>query len=202
VLLLIDLLLDLRSWLPKRSPNWRVECMRVYRRSPQHSTVTVLGWAEAKYDYWKELEPHPIFGPPVAFQSESEARDWIDRNFTSRYLAEGMRVYRPGDWRPFYTRELSADEGKKRFLKSLQRERRSRDESLNYPEDWAELKRQVLVRDAHRCANCGSSGEMHVHHIVPLSKGGTNNLTNLKALCRDCHVLVHPHMKDQVRDFD
>jgi 5-methylcytosine-specific restriction endonuclease McrA len=72
----------------------------------------------------------------------------------------------------------------------------------NYPEDWQELKHQVLVRDGYRCANCGGTGEMHVHHIVPLANGGSNQLTNLKALCKDCHQRIHPHMKGGVKDFD
>jgi 5-methylcytosine-specific restriction endonuclease McrA len=71
-----------------------------------------------------------------------------------------------------------------------------------YPVDWVELKRQVLARDDYECGNCGGTGEMHVHHIVPLSKGGTNQLSNMKTLCKECHERIHPHMKYQVRDFD
>ena len=26
-----------------------------------------------------------------------------------------------------------------------------------------------------------------VDHVIPLYKGGTNDLTNLEALCRNCH---------------
>jgi hypothetical protein len=211
VLLLIDLLLDLRSWLPKRSSNWRVESKRVVRTSQaRRSLRSTVGpsatgwvksclWCELYPDDDSDFQPPFSFRPPFSFPSDSEARDWVDRHFALGQQSEGMRVYRPGERRPFYLRELSEEEGRKKFWQS---EHRSRDQSLCYPEDWAELKHQVLVRDGYHCANCGGSGEMHVHHIVPLSKGGTNNLTNLKALCRNCHVLVHPHMKDQVRDFD
>lgn len=30
-----------------------------------------------------------------------------------------------------------------------------------------------------------------VHHIKPLSEGGTNELSNLVVLCPNCHALVH-----------
>lgn len=66
-----------------------------------------------------------------------------------------------------------------------------------YPENWDQLRRQVYARDNYCCSNCGSpSSELHAHHIVPLSKQGTNNLTNLITLCVDCHKKLHPHMRD------
>lgn len=44
----------------------------------------------------------------------------------------------------------------------------------------------------HICVNCGfESGILHLHHIVPLIKGGTNNLTNVVYLCEECHSKVH-----------
>lgn len=69
-------------------------------------------------------------------------------------------------------------------------------------EAWDSLRRQVYKRDGYTCANCGAKGggdkstELHAHHIVPVSRGGTNVLTNLKTLCRDCHEKVHPYMRD------
>lgn len=42
------------------------------------------------------------------------------------------------------------------------------------------------------CFNCQvSDGEFHVHHIVPLADGGTNNRLNLSLLCLECHGKVH-----------
>jgi hypothetical protein len=64
-----------------------------------------------------------------------------------------------------------------------------------YPDDWVELRMQVLARDGYRCANCPATHGLHVHHIVPLSKGGTNQLSNLIVLCEDCHKKLHPHMR-------
>lgn len=40
------------------------------------------------------------------------------------------------------------------------------------------------------CANCKAVAQ-HLHHIVPLSLGGTNNHTNIVALCGECHGKVH-----------
>ncbi|MBI4789589.1 MAG: HNH endonuclease [Chloroflexi bacterium] len=63
-----------------------------------------------------------------------------------------------------------------------------------YPYDWDRIRQQALTRDGHRCGNCGSNTKLQVHHIVPLSKVGTNQLSNLRTLCLDCHKRVHPYM--------
>ena len=65
---------------------------------------------------------------------------------------------------------------------------------VDYPSNWEELRGQARARDDYECGNCHATTFLHVHHIVPLSKGGTNNLSNLRALCEDCHKCLHPHM--------
>lgn len=42
------------------------------------------------------------------------------------------------------------------------------------------------------CVNCGiKCDSIHYHHIVPLSKGGTNNISNIVPLCEKCHGAIH-----------
>lgn len=41
------------------------------------------------------------------------------------------------------------------------------------------------------CGNCGSDENVEYHHIVPLSIGGTNRLTNIVPLCNRCHKAFH-----------
>lgn len=66
---------------------------------------------------------------------------------------------------------------------------------LPYPENWNELTTIVKARDSHRCTECGASDvELHVHHIVPLSQDGGNQLDNLITLCDYCHRQLHPRM--------
>lgn len=42
-----------------------------------------------------------------------------------------------------------------------------------------------------RCAKCGSDEYIEYHHIKPLSRGGTNKLSNIIPLCSQCHSKVH-----------
>ena len=52
---------------------------------------------------------------------------------------------------------------------------------------------KVFVRDRFRCAvpGCRSRRCLEVHHIVPRSLGGTNELSNLVLLCAGHHQLHH-----------
>ena len=41
--------------------------------------------------------------------------------------------------------------------------------------------------DSYCCQECGKSEDLTIDHIVPLSKGGTDDLDNLRWLCRKCN---------------
>ena len=52
------------------------------------------------------------------------------------------------------------------------------------------IRLKVLKRDGYRCVYCGAHGkdcELQVDHRVPLSKGGSNHVSNLLASCRKCN---------------
>ena len=65
-----------------------------------------------------------------------------------------------------------------------------------YPSNWEELSKAVRDRDGYRCGHCGSPNlVLHTHHVIPLSRGGSNAMANLMTLCEKCHRSKHPHMK-------
>lgn len=61
---------------------------------------------------------------------------------------------------------------------------------LTYPPDWEERRMAVHARD-RVCKECGSSGNLHVHHVTPLGRGGNNKSGNLVLLCEACHQKAH-----------
>ena len=50
-------------------------------------------------------------------------------------------------------------------------------------------KKYVASNQKWRCGNCNNilDATYEVDHIIPLYKGGNNDLTNLMAMCRNCH---------------
>jgi len=55
---------------------------------------------------------------------------------------------------------------------------------------WRKLRLVVIKRDNYKCANCGSSINLCVHHIVPVRNGGKDTLDNLVTVCNICHPTV------------
>lgn len=58
-------------------------------------------------------------------------------------------------------------------------------------EVWLEQRKAVWHRDGKKCVRCQTPvalEECHIDHIVS-GKRGTNKMSNLRTLCRRCHVL-------------
>ena len=55
---------------------------------------------------------------------------------------------------------------------------------------WKAARREVLLRDNYQCQVCKAvvaGRRAHVDHIVPKSKGGSDEVANLRTLCVSCH---------------
>lgn len=67
--------------------------------------------------------------------------------------------------------------------------------------DWFKIRDQVLDRDGRQCKNCGAKRNLVVHHVVPITSRGTNDLGNLLTLCRQCHRAAHDQRFGTDRTF-
>jgi hypothetical protein len=53
------------------------------------------------------------------------------------------------------------------------------------------IRHEVFKRDSYKCIECGASKDdrcLHVDHIIPVSRGGTDELDNLQTLCEGCNL--------------
>jgi hypothetical protein len=51
----------------------------------------------------------------------------------------------------------------------------------------SEVKQQVWQRDKGKCVLCGSKRHLEFDHELPVSKGGSNTVNNIRILCKDCN---------------
>ena len=49
------------------------------------------------------------------------------------------------------------------------------------------IRKLIFERDFYRCINCGTHKSLSIDHIVPVSKGGGNEIKNLQTLCTTCN---------------
>jgi hypothetical protein len=57
------------------------------------------------------------------------------------------------------------------------------------PPDWPARRRRVLVRDGRICYVCGGPNADEVDHVIPRSRGGTHDESNLRAIhASPCHA--------------
>jgi len=53
---------------------------------------------------------------------------------------------------------------------------------------------QLDIEDVWRCEMCGkfrNIQRLEIHHILFRSHGGTDDIDNLAAVCRECHMKIH-----------
>jgi 5-methylcytosine-specific restriction endonuclease McrA len=53
------------------------------------------------------------------------------------------------------------------------------------------VSRAVYNRDGWHCRKCNKNSELHPHHVIFRSAGGSDDLNNLLTLCAKCHAGIH-----------
>lgn len=66
--------------------------------------------------------------------------------------------------------------------------------------EWATLRAKIFKRDAFTCTYCGATDQpLECDHIVPVSKGGTNDDDNLTTACKPCNRSKNDKLVDEWR---
>ena len=61
-----------------------------------------------------------------------------------------------------------------------------------YGASWRRIRAAVMARDNYLCQVCAADGRVtpatEVDHIRPKARGGTDEMDNLRSICRQCHA--------------
>jgi 5-methylcytosine-specific restriction endonuclease McrA len=62
-----------------------------------------------------------------------------------------------------------------------------------YPSNWNQIRFARFEKEGYICRLCGvySKGDLHLHHIRPVTLGGNHSEDNTAPLCSNCHEYVH-----------
>ncbi|MDD2259444.1 MAG: HNH endonuclease signature motif containing protein [Bacilli bacterium] len=101
---------------------------------------------------------------------------------------------------PELTHETYCEEHKALKQKQYETFKREPNHDKKYGNNWRRV-RDLYVKQHPLCEQCLKKGKMipveEVHHIKPLSQGGTNKFSNLMSLCQSCHTKIHYEIGDR-----
>lgn len=80
-----------------------------------------------------------------------------------------------------YKKELTRLENEKQHLKHRLKKYKN---TSHVPKS---VRKAVYERDNHTCQCCGIKEDLTLDHIVPRSRGGSNDMNNLQTLCKSCN---------------
>ena len=101
---------------------------------------------------------------------------------------------------PELTDERYCQEHARLAIRNYNRNTRTRDQKRRYGNHWKRT-RDAFLEEHPFCEICRSEGRIvqadTVHHILPISEGGSNEWDNLQALCHTCHSRLHARRGDR-----
>ena len=83
--------------------------------------------------------------------------------------------------------------GKREAKSQMIRQRR-----VQFANQYETLFLKLLSATDYKCQQCGDSNALTIDHKIPLSKGGTDELSNLQFLCRKHNSQKHDKMPMEV----
>lgn len=187
---------------------------RGYRQIEHTKRNGIIGKVCKRCDAWKSLNDFPVDNQKsdgrhtyCAECNASKSREawkqdrktWNERSRQDYYRHRKKRLHQVKEYRQENLDQIRAYDrrrNKKRYQENpgkrakYSHDRRAREANADgsyTAEEWRELCEQY----DHTCLCCGKQEpeiSLTVDHVVPLSKGGTNNIDNLQPLCLTCNL--------------
>jgi len=162
----------------------RLHRIKFYRRNPEAEIAAVKAYYRANR---KKIRARAnAYDAANPDKKRAFFRAWYERNREKRAKQKAEeRKANPEVVRSRYKRWAAANPEQ---VQANNRRRHARKKGAEGRHSGAEVK-DLLLRQRARCASCAASLKpgYHVDHIVPLSKGGTNWITNIQLLCPTCN---------------
>lgn len=160
-----------------------LDVVKIDAYAPEDPRILDAGW-RAELAYYTSLawcRKHGTYdmSPQDAFACVQQTSPATKRRTANTLTSVGLWTTTPTGWSipitslflPWPTRRDSVTEAQHRRRRSwLSHHKRA----------------ELLERDGHQCP-CGATDDLTIDHIHPISMGGTDDMDNLRILCRRCN---------------
>lgn len=96
--------------------------------------------------------------------------------------------------------EYYCEEHKAKVNRDYEKYDRDKTAKKRYGRSWQKIRAKYAASHPY-CELCYQKGIMveaeEIHHKIPLREGGTNDPSNLIALCKSCHSRIHAKRGDR-----
>lgn len=165
----------------KRHTEWRKahpDKMREYVSAyaqRNRETIKLRALASAS-NYYRDHKDDPGYKE----KAQERSKAWYKKNrdrLRAKYAANPTsKKQQSKQWR------LDNPEASVRAANNQRAQRHSALGSFT-PEQWRAMKRIY----GNECLACGSYGRLTVDHVIPIARGGGNDIANLQPLCKPCN---------------
>lgn len=135
-------------------------------------------------------------GNRIGTKASKETIEKMSKNMVGRFTKEKHWAWKGGiskhpDYKKNKGKEwVKNNYDKKLFLNSQRRIMKLGNGGSHTLEEWETLKAQYNWT-CPCCKNSEPEIKLTVDHIIPLSKGGSDNIENIQPLCRSCNSKKH-----------
>jgi hypothetical protein len=128
--------------------------------------INIVGWAgDGGYWFWPQEDTLDEYERKLNIILNSKYADEDDKQEAQKQMA----------WVAGERQKRIEKEARKKLI----RKRRSQFQSRQL-----QLMLALIERDGYKCAECGEADSLSIDHIIPLSRGGSDDLGNLRIMCR------------------
>jgi hypothetical protein len=146
-----------------------------------------IPWNKGKVGYKNKgsfKNGHKLFGDGLVKYRDGGGKPWNKGSHET--LNSGRTHFKKGQIPYNYKDGISKTVKYKNFYKMQYKYKKKTAGGSHCFGDWENLKTQYN----YTCPSCGRSEPIIIlteDHIIPLSKGGSNNIENIQPLCKSCN---------------